>query len=256
MALTGLLEFPLRQDPGRFEIIPLDQIEETENDRFEKDPHIFELAASIEERGIIEPLVVVMTGFAQYQLIAGHRRLRAAKIAGLDKVPCVVRPVQIDDVPYLRLVENLQRKDLTNLEIAESLYKLIKKYPGKNYSEIGKMLGKNKDWVKKKISYLRLANKIEKAGIERGELESLPQALIEELKPLSDKEMVEMVKKAQNENLSVKDVRKLVRQKVRKTKRSFFTIFVYENEIKLHFIDRSIMKTVIRELQKIGGYLA
>ncbi len=89
---------------------------------------IAELAASIRELGIIQPLSLRKTGPNAYQIIAGERRYRAAKLAGLQKVPAYIRTVSDTELTEMALIENIQREDLNPIEIALTLRKLIDQY--------------------------------------------------------------------------------------------------------------------------------
>jgi ParB family transcriptional regulator, chromosome partitioning protein len=98
-----------------------------------------ELAESINEHGILLPLVVVRTG-EKYEIVAGERRWRAAKLAGLDKVPAIVRTLTNQHKLELSLIENLQRQDLNPLETATAYLKLHQQF-SLTYEEIGKRVG-------------------------------------------------------------------------------------------------------------------
>ena len=89
---------------------------------------ISELAASIRELGIIQPLSLRKTGPNAYQIIAGERRYRAARLAGLQKVPAYIRTVSDTELTEMALIENIQREDLNPIEIALTLRKLIDQY--------------------------------------------------------------------------------------------------------------------------------
>lgn len=89
---------------------------------------IAELAASIRELGIIQPLSLRKTGPNAYQIIAGERRYRAARLAGLQKVPAYIRTVSDTELTEMALIENIQREDLNPIEIALTLRKLIDQY--------------------------------------------------------------------------------------------------------------------------------
>lgn len=89
---------------------------------------IAELAASIRELGIIQPLSLRKTGPNTYQIIAGERRYRAARLAGLQKVPAYIRTVSDTELTEMALIENIQREDLNPIEIALTLRKLIDQY--------------------------------------------------------------------------------------------------------------------------------
>ena len=84
-----------------------------------------ELAASIKELGIIQPITLRKLGEKKYQIIAGERRFRAAKLAGLTKVPCFIREAGDESMLEMALVENIQREDLDAIEVALSYQRLI-----------------------------------------------------------------------------------------------------------------------------------
>jgi ParB family transcriptional regulator, chromosome partitioning protein len=101
-----------------------------------------ELAASIREHGIIQPLIVSERGAGRYELIAGERRWRAAQRAGLERVPAIVRETTPQELLELALIENVQRADLNPLEEAQA-YQSLKEEFGLSDDQIAKRLGKN-----------------------------------------------------------------------------------------------------------------
>ena len=113
-----------------------------------------ELAASIREHGILQPLTV-RAGAEGYELVAGERRLRAARLAGLTAVPCLVLRVDREDSSLLALVENLQRRDLDWWEEAAALARLIRTY-GLSQEEVARRIGKSQPAVANKLRLLRL----------------------------------------------------------------------------------------------------
>ncbi len=122
------------------------------------DSDLEELSASIKENGIIQPLIVkrISTDNNAYELIAGERRLRASKMAGLDKVPVVVNDVEDESVLLeLALIENIQRTDLNAIEEAEAYKKLIDKF---NYTqeEAAKRVGKSRTTITNLLRLLQL----------------------------------------------------------------------------------------------------
>ncbi|MGI6620935.1 MAG: ParB/RepB/Spo0J family partition protein [Bacillota bacterium] len=118
------------------------------------DAAIEELAASMVEHGIIQPLIVRRDG-AEYQLVAGERRLRAALHAGLDKVPVVVKSLNDREAMELSLVENLQREDLGPLEEAEAYRRLSAEF-GLTQEQISKRVGKSRSDIANTLRLLRL----------------------------------------------------------------------------------------------------
>lgn len=117
-----------------------------------------ELKASIKEHGIIEPLVLT----EKKELIAGGRRLQAAKEIGLKEVPYVTHPVNKDNVAELKLVENIQRKDLTAMEEAEAFQQYIKTFK-KDAKFLAVKLGKTEAYVNKRMALLHLEESVQKA---------------------------------------------------------------------------------------------
>lgn len=111
-----------------------------------------ELADSIREQGIIQPITVRKMGYDRYQLISGERRLRACHIAGLSEVPCYIRIANDQQVLEMALVENIQRENLNALEIAFSYQRLIEECE-LTQEELSHRVGKNRTTV---TNYLRL----------------------------------------------------------------------------------------------------
>lgn len=110
-----------------------------------------ELAQSIRDHGLLEPLVLRPAG-RRFQIIAGERRLRAARLAGLTEVPAVIRDVTETEAFNLALVENIVREDLTPLEEAEAYRRLQE--AGKTQAEIGRLIGKTQSYVAQKLRLL------------------------------------------------------------------------------------------------------
>ena len=115
---------------------------------------IHEMAESIGEHGIIEPLVVRPHG-GGYELIAGERRLRAARLAGLESVPVAVREMSDRDVLEVTLIENLQREDLSALEEAAAYVRLMEEF-GATQDEVARRVGKSRPAVANTIRLLQL----------------------------------------------------------------------------------------------------
>lgn len=115
-----------------------------------------ELSASIKEHGVLQPLSVRRLPGSRYELISGERRLRAAKLAGLENVPCIL--VNADDLEssLLALIENLQRRDLDFIEEASALQTLISTYH-LSQEEAARRVGKSQSAVANKLRLLRLA---------------------------------------------------------------------------------------------------
>jgi ParB family chromosome partitioning protein len=132
------------------------------------DTELDELAASIRERGVIQPIVVRSRGGDSYEIIAGERRWRAAQRAGLHDVPVVVLDVGDAEALEFTIIENVQRTDLNPLEEAAGYQSLATGY---NYSqdEIAKVVGKSRSHVANMLRLLKLSDPV-KAYIDQGKL--------------------------------------------------------------------------------------
>jgi len=108
--------------------------------------NIEELAASIREKGVLEPILVRALGPNRYQIISGERRYRAATLAGLDEIPAIELDVDDKETLEIALIENIQRKDLTPFEEAEGLYILQQKF-GYTHERISQVIGKSRTTV-------------------------------------------------------------------------------------------------------------
>ncbi|MBQ1281296.1 MAG: ParB/RepB/Spo0J family partition protein, partial [Oscillospiraceae bacterium] len=119
---------------------------------------IFQLAESIRTYGVLNPLTVRRTGEG-YELIAGERRLRAARAAGLTEVPCIVLSATEEDSSAIALVENLQRRDLDFFEEAQGFRQLIDLY-GLTQEEAARRVGKTQSAVANKLRLLKLSSEV------------------------------------------------------------------------------------------------
>ena len=119
-----------------------------------RDADLMELSCSIAEYGILNPLTVRLRN-GRYELVAGERRLRAAKLAGLSEVPCILLDVGLEEASLLALIENLQRRDLDFIEEANGISQLIRMF-GMSQEEAARRLGKSQSAVANKLRLLRL----------------------------------------------------------------------------------------------------
>ena len=113
-----------------------------------------ELSQSMKSYGILNPLTVRCRG-GKYELVAGERRLRAAKLAGLEEVPCILLDVNMQDASLIALIENLQRRDLDFIEEAVGLSRLIRMF-GMSQEEAAQRIGKSQSAVANKLRLLKL----------------------------------------------------------------------------------------------------
>ena len=128
-----------------------------------------ELAASIQENGLLQPIAVRPKPLgAGYLIIAGERRWRAARLAGLDEVPALIKDVTDEQAAALALIENLQREDLDPIEVAEGCRQLIEKY-GLTQETAAKRLGKSRSAVTNSLRLLNLPDDV-RAQVSDGSL--------------------------------------------------------------------------------------
>ena len=125
-----------------------------------------ELAASIKEIGLIQPITLRKVGADKYQIIAGERRFRAAQIAGLESIPAYVRKAKDDGMLEMALVENIQREDLDAIEIALSYHRLIDELEY-TQEELSSRVGKKRSTIANYMRLLRLPAIIQKGLIDK-----------------------------------------------------------------------------------------
>jgi len=129
-----------------------------------------ELTDSIRENGIIQPIIVTKTSSTEYELVAGERRLEAAKQAGMEKVPVVIRCVSEKEQLQLALIENIQREDLNPMEEAIAYNTLVEDF-GLTHSQISEIVGKDRATVTNSLRLLKLPEEV-KQMLVSGELNS------------------------------------------------------------------------------------
>ena len=136
-----------------------------------------ELAASIKEHGVIQPLIVSADGDGKYTLVAGERRLRASTQAGLESVPVVIRQVSDQQQLEWALIENVQRADLSPLEEAEAYFQLNEEF-GLSHENIAKQVGKSRVAVTNTMRLLKLSDEVKAALVDRLITEGHARALL------------------------------------------------------------------------------
>ena len=170
---------------------------------------IEELAQSIRANGIIQPLIVRRVG-DKYELIAGERRLRAARLAMLESVPVVVQDVAQDRVLEVALIENIQREDLNAIELAVA-YDRLNRELGLSHEEIGRRTGKDRSSIANMIRLLRLPQPVQQLLAENRLSMGQARALL----ALPDEtSQIALAEKAVAQGLSARQVEALVRQSV------------------------------------------
>ena len=170
-----------------------------------------ELSQSIKEHGILQPLTVRKRG-EMYELVAGERRWRAAKISNLEYVPCIVIDISDTKSAELALLENLQREDLNFMEEAEAYYNLISDH---NFTqeELAIKMGKKQSTIANKLRLLKLPNKVRSVCLENSLTERHARALLS----LPDEALqLKVVKKVIKNGLNVKKTEELINKELLK----------------------------------------
>ncbi len=195
----------------RFEEVPVSAIRPNAHQprRNFSEASIKELAASIREVGILQPLVIrsTETGF---ELIAGERRLRAAKEAGLDRIPVLIRQAEESESMEMALVENLQREDLNPLETASAYQALMEGF-GLTKDQLAHRLGKSRAAVTNTLRLTRLPKSIQEMVLVEKLSEGHARAL---LGLESEEHMLRVARRVQAEKLSVRKTEELVREEL------------------------------------------
>lgn len=165
-----------------------------------------ELCSSIKEHGILQPIVIRRTSQDDYEIVAGERRWRAAKRAGLTSVPCLISDIANHDVLKVALVENLQREDLNAIEEAESFQRLQDEF-SLTHDQIAQAVGKDRSSVANSLRLLRLPEEVRQLVVTRTVSMGHARALLS-LK--QDSLIIKMANKIADEQLSVRAAEKLV----------------------------------------------
>lgn len=148
---------PLKVLSGQLQLVPLDLIDESPTNprKHFDEAKVAELAASIREKGVLQPIVVRPRQTGRFELVCGARRLRATRLAGLDYIPASVQELTDAAVLEVQLVENSQRADVSPLEESEAIVLLRERY-NRTKSEIATQLGRTPAWVETRLTLGRL----------------------------------------------------------------------------------------------------
>ena len=162
--LGALLGTEISLDGKKVSVLSV-EIEKIKFSRFQprtviNDEKLDELKESILSQGIIQPLIVRQTAGGGYELIAGERRLRAARLAGLEQAPVVVKEVSDEEINKIGLIENLQREDLNPIDEARGIQRLQKEF-NLTQDDLGNSLGKSRAAVANSIRLLQLSKEVQ-----------------------------------------------------------------------------------------------
>ncbi|WP_247922305.1 ParB/RepB/Spo0J family partition protein [Streptococcus sp. oral taxon 431] len=185
---------------------------------------IEELAQSIKENGLIQPIIVRQSPVIGYEILAGERRYRASIAAGLTEVPVIIKKLSDQDMMVHSIIENLQREDLNPIEEAKAYQSLIEK--GYTHAEIAAKMGKSRPYITNLVRLLTLPDFILNE-VEAGKLSQAHARLLIQL-PL--KEQKNLLNRIQKEDLSVRQVEDLLKEEKNKKKSKEKDHFIKEEE--------------------------
>lgn len=185
---------------------------------------IEELAQSIKENGLIQPIIVRQSPVIGYEILAGERRYRASIAAGLTEVPVIIKKLSDQDMMVHSIIENLQREDLNPIEEAKAYQSLIEK--GYTHADIAAKMGKSRPYITNLVRLLTLPDFI----LNEVEAGKLSQAHARLLIQLSTDEQKKLLYRIQTEDLSVRQVEHLLKEEKNKKKSKEKDHFIKEEE--------------------------
>ena len=222
-----------------------------------EDRELLELSDSIREFGVIQPIIVKRDNRGLYILIAGERRLRASALAGLKKIPAIVREADEKDSALLALVENVQREDLNYIEEAAAYKRLMVEH-GLTQNEIAKRVGKQQSTISNKIRILSLPEDIQQVLAQNQLTERHARAL---LKVTDESVRRQILSRIIEHSLNVKQTEKLIDDVMKKQeeehqkgeKLRFIHYRIYLNTLKKAFSSISEIEKNAKFFQEDKG---
>ena len=214
-----------------------------------RDETLLELKDSIISYGIIQPISVRKLDEDNYEIVAGERRFKAAKLAGLREIPSIVVEIEEKDSANIALIENIQREDLNFIEEAKAYAQIMKEFRI-TQEELSKKIGKNQSTIANKLRILKLPKNIKEKLLTNDLTERHGRALLK-IKDVNIQE--EIINKVIEKNLNVKDTERLIKsvnEKIDKEEkpskqniRNFINYKIYINTIRNAY--KEILKTGI-----------
>ena len=228
--------------------LKLNEIEPNKNQprKYFDDEALSELAASIEKHGVIQPLLVRPLPGGTYQLVAGERRWRASRMAGLTEAPVVIKELSDADASALALIENLQREDLDPIEEAEG-YKYLMETYGVTQEEAAQRVGKSRSAVANLMRLLALPKDV----LELVRSKTLSAGHARTLLPLEDAALIsQFAKEVIEKGLSVRETEKWVKDFLKPKKPAKPTA---EKDKYFTEVELSLCETLARKVSVKGG---
>ena len=257
----GILGFAKNDCDLDVTYVPMDKIAANPSQprKYFKDEALEELSGSIKEYGVLQPILLRDDGKA-YTIIAGERRYKAAKLAGLEKIPAIIKTMDSREVALIALVENVQREDLNFLEEARAYKRLMDDF-GLTQVEIAEKMNKKQSTISNKIRLLSLPDEIQSSILENNLTERHARAL---LKLGDEEDRKQVIKRIIQNNLNVKQTEKLIeeisqKKEValrKKNKINYISYKIYLNTLRKAFNQiKEMEKNAIFEQEDKGEYL-
>ena len=191
------------------------------------DEKIAELATSIKENGLIQPLIVRKYN-RDYQIIAGERRYRACKLAGLKTVPCIIKDIDDKQMDTYAIIENIQREDLTPIEEANAYKTLIDTY-GMSQTELANKVGKKQSTIANKLRLLKLSDEVKDALKSKQITERHARAMLS----LQPEKQEEVLHEVIDKSLNVKQTETLINKPPKIKKKNKGTVKAVSRNFKI-----------------------
>ena len=182
------------------------------------------LAASIKEHGVLQPIVVTKED-GKYKIVAGERRWRAAKVAGLDKIPAVIRTLDSQNRLELSIIENAQREDLNAIELATAYAKLKSQF-NLSASEIATKVGKSEQAIQNTLRLLNLPEDVKKIMVK----EHLTEGVMRPLVSRDEKEIKKVLPKIISEGWTARKVERYLQDTKKKSSAALIKLTKYHKD--------------------------
>ena len=176
---------------------------------------IDELADTIREHGLLQPIVLREYETNKYEIIAGERRFKAVETLNWKKIPAIVRQMSDNEAASMAVIENLQRESLTAIEEAQA-YQQLMQLNGLTQGQLGQAIGKSQSFVANKLRLLKLTSQVQQAILQRQLSERHGRALVS----VDPGKQDELLKQVLEQKLSVKETEKLVQKELSSSKKA------------------------------------
>lgn len=266
LSAIKLADFKFSKKEPRIHNLPIEKIRPNpyQPRKFFDKKSMDELAASIKEYGVMQPINVRLINGCSYELVAGERRLRASQMAGLTTIPSLIVDVSDNDSGVIALIENLQRQNLNYLEEAEGYQNLMEDY-GMTQEQLAAKLGKSQSTIANKLRILKLPQDVKKLLLEHGLTERHARALLKipdtaVQKSVLDQVIAQELNVKKTEEVVEETIEKMRRHELplmeQKVKRSVNDIRLFTNTIKqsVDIINKSGLNATYDVDQREDGY--